>query len=242
MACSKVAAELGADPVLQIAARDRTRSGLQSEVIGANVMGVQNVLCITGDNARIGPTPTSNTTILDLDAVQMLWTLRLMRDEGRYLDGRPLKAPPKLFLGAAASPFASEPRFQALREEKKINAGAQFFQTNLVFEPEGLERWLEELDKRSILGKVFILAGITPIRSRRMAAHLHDRVPGVRLPEDIRKAFEKVTDDGQEELGVEIALKHIEAIRKLPGLSGLHLMSVGWEAIVPRIIEEAGLN
>ena len=119
MACSKVAAELGADPVLQIAARDKTRSGLQSDIVGANVMGVHNVLCITGDNARIGPTPTSNTNILDFDAVQMLWILRRMRDEGIYLDGRKMKSPPRLFLGAAASPFASEPKFQALQGREK---------------------------------------------------------------------------------------------------------------------------
>jgi methylenetetrahydrofolate reductase (NADPH) len=242
MACSKVAAELGADPVLQVAARDKTRSGLQSELMGANVMGVHNVLCITGDNARIGPTPTSNTNILDMDAVQMLWILRRMRDEGIYLDGRKMKSPPKLFLGAAASPFASEPRFQALREEKKINAGAQFFQTNLIYDPDGLDRWLEQLDKRNILKKVYILAGITPIRSKRMAYYLHERIPGVTVPAGILERFDNATEDDYEEVGVEIALEIIEKIKSRKGINGLHLMSVGWEAIVPRIIEEAGLG
>ncbi len=242
MACSKVAAELGADPVLQIAARDKTRSGLQSDIVGANLMGVHNVLCITGDNARIGPTPTSNTNILDFDAVQMLWILRRMRDEGIYLDGRKMKSPPKLFLGSAASPFASEPRFQALREEKKINAGAQFFQTNLIFDPDGLDLWLEALHKRNLLDKVYILAGVSPIRSSRMARYLHHHIPGVTVPRDILNSFEEAREDDYEELGVEIALDIIEKIKSKPGINGIHLMSVGWETIVPRIISEAGLN
>jgi methylenetetrahydrofolate reductase (NADPH) len=242
MACSKIAAELGADPVLQIAARDKTRSGLQSDIMGANVMGVHNVLCITGDNARIGPTPTSNTNILDMDAIQMLWILRRMRDEGIYLDGRKMKSPPELFLGAAASPFASEPRFQALREEKKVNAGAQFFQTNLIYDPKGLELWLEALDKRNILDKVYILAGVTPIRSNRMAQYLHHNIPGVRVPQAILDRFDAAREDDYEELGVEIALQIMEKIKGLQGVNGFHLMSVGWEAIVPRIISEAGLS
>jgi methylenetetrahydrofolate reductase (NADPH) len=241
MACSKVAAELGADPVLQVAARDKTRSGLQSDIIGANIMGVHNVLCITGDNARIGPSPTSNTNILDMDAVQMLWILRRMRDEGIYLDGRKMKSPPRLFLGAAASPFASEPHFQALREEKKVNAGAQFFQTNLIYDPDRLDLWLEALDRRNILDKVYILAGVTPIRSKRMALYLHESIPGVRIPGKILERFEEAREDDQEELGVEIALEIIEKIKSKRGINGLHLMSVGWESIVPRIIAEAGL-
>ncbi len=242
MACCKVAAELGADPVLQIAARDKTRSGLQSDIVGANLMGVRNVLCITGDSARIGPSPTSNTNILDVDAVQMLWILRKMRDEGSYLDGRKMKESPRLFLGAAASPFASEPKFQALREHKKINAGAQFFQTNLVFDVGGFDRWLEALYDRDILDKVYILAGVTPIRSHRMALYLHHKIPGVTVPREILKKFENAKENAQEELGIQIALEIINAIKTRQGISGIHLMSVGWESVVPRIIRDSGLE
>jgi len=241
MACCRIAVENGAEPVLQVAARDRTRSGLQSEIVGANALGVSNVLCISGDNARIGPSPTSNTNILDLDAIQMIWILRRMRDEGLYLDGRKMKHPPRLFIGAAASPFASEPRFQALREQKKANAGAQFFQTNLVFDADGLDPWLEELDRRGVPDKVHILAGVTPLRSLRMARYLHDKVPGVRIPERLLAAFEKTPADGHEELGFAQAMRLIEKIRSKKGISGIHLMAVGWESIVPRIIEEGGL-
>ena len=233
---------VGAAEVLQIAARDKTRSGLQSDIVGANVMGVHNVLCITGDNARIGPTPTSNTNILDFDAIQMLWILRRMRDEGIYLDGRKMKSPPRLFLGAAASPFASEPVYQALREQKKVHAGAQFFQTNLIYDPDGLDLWLEELYKKDILDKVYVLAGVTPIRSNRMAQYLHHNIPGVRLPDQILERFEAAREDDYEELGVEIALEIMQKIKGKQGIHGFHLMSVGWEAIVPRIITEAGLK
>ena len=242
IACSKIAVSLSADPVLQVAARDRTRIGLQAEIVGANAMGIYNVLCISGDNARIGPSPTSNTNILDVDAVQMLWILRKMRDEGSYLDGRKMKFPPKLFLGAAASPFASEPEFQALREQKKVNAGAQFFQTNLIFDPQGLDNWLEEIYKRNFLDKVYILAGVAPVKSLQMARYLNNNVPGVSVPERLLKRFEAVGDESQQEVGVQIALEIIESVKNKQGINGIHLMSVGWESIVPRLVEESGLN
>jgi methylenetetrahydrofolate reductase (NADPH) len=242
MACCKIAADLKADPVLQVAARDKTRSGLQSHIMGANAMGIYNVLCISGDHARIGPAPISYSNILDMDAIQMLWILRRMRDEGIYLDGRRMQSSPRLFLGAAASPFASEPRFQALREEKKVHAGAQFFQTNLIYDTDALDDWLEALDKRNLLDKVYILAGVTPIRSRRMAEYLHDQIPGVKVPPEIRKRFESAREDDYEELGVEIALGIMDRIRGKQGINGIHLMAVGWESMVPRLITEAGLN
>ena len=166
-ACSTLAIEHGAEPVMQIAARDRTRVGLQGEVLGATALGVRNVLCCTGDSPVLAPAPRGRMDIIDLDSIQMLWILRRMRDEGHYLDGREIKFPPKFFLGAAASPYASEPRFQAIREHKKVNAGAQFFQTNLVFDTERMEIWLNELAKRDILDKVYILVGITPLKSSR---------------------------------------------------------------------------
>lgn len=239
-ACSKIAIEQGAEPVMQIAARDRTRTGLQGEVLGAAALGVRNILCLSGDSMRLSPNPRGRMDVVDIDSVQMLWILRRMRDEGKYLDGRNIKFPPKFFLGAAASPSASEPRFQALREEKKVNAGAQFFQTNVVFDPDGLEVWLNELAKRNILDKVYILVGITPLKSLKVARYMNDEVPGVFIPDKLLKRMEKA-GDGEEEEGVQIALELIEAVRKLEGINGIHLMAVGWESIVPRIVEDAGL-
>ena len=242
-ACSKIAIEQGAEPVMQIAARDRTRAGLQGEILGAFALGVRNVLCVTGDSPVLAPQPRGRMDINDLDAIQMLWILRRMRDEGHYLDGREFKFPPKFFLGAAASPFASEPKFQALREHKKVNAGAQFFQTNLVYDIERMEIWLNELAKRNILDKVYILVGITPLKSLKMARYMTE-VPGVWIPEPILKRMEAADEAGNsQEEGVQIALELVRKIKgfEKQGIHGLHIMPVGWEDIVPRIVIEAGL-
>jgi methylenetetrahydrofolate reductase (NADPH) len=241
LACSKLALERDAEPVFQIAARDRTRTGLQAEVIGAYTLGIRNILCLSGDNARMGPKPMGRTEIVDIDSIQMLWILRRMRDEGKYLDGRAIKFRPKYFLGAAAAPFASEPHFQAIREHKKINAGAQFFQTNLVYDPDGLDVWLNELAKRNILDKVYILIGITPLKTLKMAQYMHHEVPGVFIPDKLMKRMEVAGKDGEAEEGFQIALELIEAIKGKQGVNGIHLMAVGWESIVPRLVTEAGL-
>jgi methylenetetrahydrofolate reductase (NADPH) len=239
-ACSAIAIDSGAEPVMQIAARDRTRTGLQAEVLGATALGVRNILCLSGDSMKMAPDPRGRMDIVDIDSVQMLWILRRMRDEGRYLDGRGMKFPPKFFLGAAASPYASEPRFQAIREHKKVNAGAQFFQTNLVFDPDRLDIWLDALAQRNILDKVYILIGITPLKTLKMAQYMHYEVPGVTIPEVLMKRMEAAGDKAEEE-GVQIALELIEAVKGKQGVNGIHLMAVGWEEIVPRIITEAGL-
>jgi methylenetetrahydrofolate reductase (NADPH) len=173
----------------------------------------------------------------------MLWILRRMRDEGIYLGGREIKHPPKFFLGAAASPFSSNPKFQALREQKKINAGAQFFQTNLVYDIDGMETWLNELARRNVLDKVYILIGITPLKSLKMAQVL-SKVPGVHLPEATLARMEAADQAGNaKEEGVQIALELIRKVRTFhrQGVNGIHLMPVGWDEIIPRIIMEADL-
>lgn len=243
-ACSSMALQHGVEPVMQIAARDRTRVGLQAEALGASALGVRNLLCISGDSMKLSPGPRGRMDVLDLDSVQMLWILRRMRDEGRYLDGREIKFPPKYFLGAAASPFASDVRFQALREHKKVNAGAQFFQTNLVYDVERLEAWLNELAKRGVLEKVFVLIGITPLKTLKMTRYMRDEVPGVFIPEALFARMEKAEAAGNAaEEGFTIAMELVEKILKLrgQGVHGLHIMAVGWEEVVPRLVNEAGL-
>ena len=239
-ACSSIAVQHGADPVMQIAARDRTRVGLQSEVLGANALGIRNILCLTGDSMSMSGTPRGRMDISDLDSVQMLWVLRRMRDEGIYLDGRKIKFPPKIFLGAAGAPFASEPRIQAIREHKKVNAGAQFLQTNLVYDADHMEIWLNELARRNILDKVFILIGVTPLKSVKVARYMQKEVPGVVVPEKLIKRLENA-GDGVEEEGIQITLELIQEIKTKQGVNGLHIMAVGWEEVVPRIVTEAGV-
>jgi methylenetetrahydrofolate reductase (NADPH) len=242
LACSKLAVDMGAEPVMQIAARDRTRVGMQSEVIGAAALGMRNILCVTGDSMILGPTPRGRMDILDIDSIQMLWILRRLRDESKYLDGREIKTPPHYFLGAAASPFASNMKFQALREQKKVNAGAQFFQTNVVLDADALDEWLNEISKRNILDKVFIMIGITPLKNSKTAAYMNNKVPGVFVPEKILKRMGNAKEKGNEqEEGVQITLELIEKIKTKQGVHGIHLMAVGWEEIVPRIVKEAGL-
>ncbi len=241
MTCCKVASDLGVESVLQITARDHNRYSLQSKVLGTAELGIKNILCITGDNPSIGPHPFGSMEILDLDSIQMLWILRKMRDEGKYLDGREIKNKPSFFLGAAASPFAAKPEYQALREHKKVNAGAQFLQTNLVFDLTGFEIWLEQLYKRNILDKVFILAGIAVLKSLNMTLHLKKCIPGVIVPDEIVKRMEKAGEKAQEE-GVLIALELIQRIRNMQGVHGIHFTTMGSEYLAERIIRELGMG
>ncbi len=240
LACSKVAADLGAEPIFQIASRDTTRTGLQGTAIGLNSLGIKNVLCITGDNSRTGPSPTGSLNPVDIDSVQMLWILRRMRDEGIYLDGTKMKEAPQFFLGAAASPLAMDPVLQAIKDHKKVNAGAQFLQTNIIFEPDRLDAWLEQLDKRNVLGKVHILVGVTPMKSINVARHLKTKVPGVKMPDSILERMEKAGGRAGEE-GVQIALGIIDSLKRKKGLSGIHIMTLGWEAVLERIVRESSL-
>ncbi len=228
VACCKVALDNMVEPVLQITARDSTRTRLQSDIVGINQIGIRNVLCITGDSPKLGPSPVNSMNIFDLDSVQMLWILRRMRDEGIYLDGRTMKHPPVFFLGAGTSPFSAEPVLQAIKDHKKVNAGAQFFQTNLIFEPSRLDPWLEELDKRNVLEKVFILTGIVPLKSYKAAEWLHNKVPGVTVPEKILTRMQKAGDNAPEE-GIRIALELIEEIKGKKGINGIHLVTLGQE-------------
>ena len=240
IACCAVTVQAGAEPTMQMAARDRTRVNLQSDAISAYAIGVRNIMCFSGDSMRMSPGPRGRMDVLDVDSIQMLWILRRLRDDQKYLDGRSIKFPPQYFLGAAASPFSSKPKFQALREQKKVNAGAQFLQTNLVFDPDGFEVWLNEIAKRNILNKVYILAGITPLKSAKMARFMNAEVPGVTVPQKLIDRMESA-GDGAEEEGIRIALELIEVLRKKEGVHGIHLMPVNWEEITPRIVTEAGL-
>ena len=239
VACSKFAIETGAEPVMQITGRENTRVGLQSSVMGASALGVRNILCLTGDSMVLGPGPRGRMDIVDVDGIQMLWILRRLRDEGKYLDGREIKAPPQYFLGAAASPFASNMKFQALREQKKVNAGAQFFQTNVVFDADAIDEWLNEMAKRDILDKVYIMIGLTPLKNYKTAAYMNEKIPGVFIPEKILKRMESAKEKGNEqEEGVQITLELVEKIKSKKCVHGIHLMAVGWEEVVPRIVKE----
>jgi methylenetetrahydrofolate reductase (NADPH) len=242
LASSKVCLDIGLEPVMQLQARDRTRVVIESDALGAAGVGIRNILCLTGDHHRFGPAPMNKPDQFDMDAVQMLWMLRRMRDEGKYIDGRALKFRPQWFLGAASSPFGVPPKYEALRVEKKVNAGAQFIQTQPVFDYDMFVDYMEALDKRNLLDKVYILAGLVPLKSARAAHFMDCEVPGVFVtPEVLRRMDEAGDKDAQQAEGVAIALELIEKIKGTAGLSGIHIMAVHWESIVPRLVEESGL-
>lgn len=242
MASSKICMDAGLEPVMQLQARDRSRVVIESDAMGAAGLDIRNILCLSGDHHRFGPGPIAKPDQFDMDAVQVLWMLRRMRDEGIYLDGRPIKNRPNFFLGAAGSPFGAPPKYEAIRAEKKVNAGAQFIQTQPVFDYEGFLAWVEALDQRNLVDKVYILAGLIPLKSARAAHFMTEGVPGVYVPPEIVKRMDAAGDkEGQQEEGVAIALEMIEKLKGTPGINGMHIMAVHWEDIVPRLIEEAGL-
>lgn len=238
LAASVLCLQSGMEPVMQIAARDYNRMGVQSTVLGAAALGVRNILCLTGDHSRLGPMPHARMDIWDIDSIQLIWMLRRMRDEGIFLDNRSIQTRPPVFIGAAASPYASTFKYQAARELKKVNAGAQFFQTNLIYDVDAFKKYLDELDAANLLGKVYLLAGLAPIRSLK-AAQMMSKVPGVVIPPYILKRMESAADPKQE--GIQIVLEIIDQIKDLPGIHGVHFMAVGWESIVPKLIDDSGL-
>ncbi len=242
MACSKIGLEAGLEPVMQLQARDRSRVVIESDAMGAAGLGIRNILCLSGDHQCFGPSPMAKPDQFDLDAVQVLWMLRRMRDEGKYLDGRQIKERPRFFLGAAASPFGAPPRYEAIRAEKKVNAGAQFIQTQPIFDHDRFTEWLEALDRRNLLDKVYILAGLTPLKSARAAHFMAEEVPGVMIPPEIVRRMDEADDkEAQQEEGVAIALELIAKLKNTPGISGMHIMAVHWESVVPRLVEESGV-
>ena len=243
LASSRICLEAGLEPVMQLQARDRSRVVLESDAIGAAGLGIPNILCLSGDHHRFGPGPVAKPDQFDMDAIQLLWMLRRMRDEGIYLDGRKIKEPPKFFLGAAASPFGALPEYEAIRAEKKINAGAQFIQTQPVFDYGRFLDWLEALDKRNLLDKVHVLAGLIPLKSARAAEFMANEVPGVVIPEEMVKRMTGAPDkEAQQETGFQIAVDILKKLKETPGISGTHIMAVHWESIIPKLVEEVGIG
>lgn len=204
---------------------------------------IANILCLSGDHQSLGPGPMSKPDQFDMDAIQLLWMLRRLRDEGLGLDGGEIKDPPRFFLGAAGSPFGAIPEYEAIRAEKKINAGAQFIQTQPVFDHDRFVDWLEALDKRNLLEKVHLLAGLVPLKSARAAVFMSREVPGVVIPEETVKRMTDVAGkDAQQEEGVQIALEVLAKLRSTSGIGGVHIMAVHWESIIPRLVKESGLH
>ena len=240
LACALHSLEHDMEPVLQLQTRHRTRHDFESEAVGAAVVGVRNILCLSDDIGRLGLGPAPRPEINDLDTVQALWMLRRLRDEGVNVDGEPVEHRPRYFLGAAASPYAALPRYEALVTEKKVNAGAQFLQTLPIFDLDRFADWLEALDRRRLLEKVYLIATVALLKSPRHTRFLANQVPGVFIPPSVMARMEEAADPQEE--GVRIALDLIAGLKRLGGIHGLHILAPGQEEVVPRLVQETGLK
>jgi len=230
--------QIGLEPVMQITCRDRNRLAIQADVLGAVGFGIHNFLCLSGDHQKFGNHPTAKN-VFDLDSIQLVQTLVGMRDKKKFASGDDFNGEAPVYVGAAANPFADPFEFRVIRLSKKVKAGASFIQTQPVFDVERFARWMEMVRQRGLDQQTHILAGITPIKSAGMARYMRDNVAGVGIPDSVVARIEQAADVKEE--GVKIALEAIEEVRKMPGVHGIHIMAVGWEDIVPVIVEKAGL-
>ncbi|MBI2934727.1 MAG: methylenetetrahydrofolate reductase [Chloroflexi bacterium] len=229
---------IGVDPVMQMVCRDRNRIAIQSDVLGAVALGIGNILCLSGDHQKFGNHPTARG-VFDLDSIQLVQALKTMREQKKFICGEDISGDVPLYLGAAENPFAEPFEFRVQRLAKKIRAGASFIQTQAVYDVARFKQWMDMVQDRGLDRQVHILAGVIPMRSAGMARYMKDYVPGVHVPGELLTRMEKSTNAKEE--GVKIILEIIEQLKEIPGVHGVHLMAVGWEDIVPVIVQRAGL-
>lgn len=230
----------GYEPVYQVSCRDRNRIAIQGDLLGAAAMGVRNVLCITGDDVSVGDQPEAKR-VFDFDSIQLLQTAKIMRDESVFLSGRKLTTPPRLFLGAAANPFAPPYDWRPLRLAKKIAAGADFIQTQYCFDVPRLQEYMKRVRDLGLHEKVFILIGVGPLRSEKAAEFMRSNVPGVVIPNTIVERLRKTPPKQKQNEGKRICTEIIQQVREIEGVSGVHVMAYRQEELVAEIIEETGL-
>lgn len=228
----------GYSMVMQVTCRDRNRIAIQGDVLGAAAMGVTNILCLTGDGVQAGDEPEAKP-VFDLDAVTLLETVRIMRDESRFLTRRPLTTPPRVFLGAAINPFAPPLEFQVHKLEKKIAAGAQFFQTQYCYDLPRLKAFMTEVRDRGLQHKAYILVGVGVLSSAASARWLRSHVPGVHIPDSVVDRLERAADPRAE--GARICVELLREIRTIDGVAGIHIMAYRREDDVPEIVDRAGI-
>ena len=229
---------VGYSPVLQISCRDKNRIAIQGDVLGAAAMGVSNVLCLSGDGVQVGDHPEARP-VFDLDSMSLLETIRIMRDESRFLSGRPITSPPQMFLGAAENPSAPPIDYRPYRLAKKIAAGAQFIQTQYIFDIEQLRIFMAKSRDLGLLEQCFIIPGVGPLASARTALWIRNNVPGINIPDTIIKRLEAAKEPKQE--GRKICVELIQQIREIEGVSGVHVMAYRQEEAVGEIIQQSGV-
>jgi len=231
--------QMGMEPIMQMTCRDRNRIALQSDVLGAVALGVRNILCLTGDAPSFGNHPQAKA-VYDIDSVQLLQIISNMIQKGEFQSGDKLSEPcPKLCLGAAVNPFAEPTELQLMKLEKKIDAGAVFVQTQSIYNLERFSQWLDTVRSQGLDRRVRILAGVTPLKSVKMAQRMKFHVPGTDVPDDVYQRITQAADPAKE--GYQLAVETIEALKELPGIHGIHITALFWESIIPRLIQQTGL-
>lgn len=231
--------QAGMEPIIQMTCRDRNRIAIQSDLLGAYSLGMKNVLCLSGDHQSFGNHPTA-ANVFDVDSIQLIRIVKRMRDEKVFACGEEINQDePRFFIGAVANPFADPFEVRVYRMEKKVNAGAQFFQTQIIFDLERFERWMELVRERGLHERAYIMAGVMPVKSAKVASYMQKFVSGMIVPDQMVERLKKSEDQKAE--AVEICVEQIKHIIKIKGVKGVHIMAVGWEEIVPTIVEKAGL-
>jgi methylenetetrahydrofolate reductase (NADPH) len=238
LAAAAILIQEGLEPVLQMVSRDRNRIALQADLLGAAALGVRNVLCLAGDPPAAGNEPGAKG-VFDLKTEDMIEAFRILRDRGVLRGGDAVESPPKVFIGATADPFQDSKEESFSRLRAKVLAGADFIQTQAVFDLDAFEEWMRLVRKEWLHEKVFILAGVIPLKSAKMARFLVDHL-GAAIPRHILERMEKAPHPQAE--GVSIAVRTIKALQKIEGVRGVHLMPAGWADVLPGLAKEAGLT
>jgi 5,10-methylenetetrahydrofolate reductase len=240
LAGSLILLQMDMEPIMQMTCRDRNRIALQSDVLGAAALGVRNILCLTGDHQSFGNHPDAKG-VFDIDSIQLLQMIKNMRAAGIFQSGDSLQgAPPNIFLGAAANPYADPYEIQVYRLQKKIDAGAEFIQTQSVYNIEKFATWIDDVRAQGLDKKVHILAGVTPLKSLKMTERMKFHVPGTDVPDVIFERMKNASDPAKE--GYQIALQTITELKQLKGIHGIHITALFWEEIIPTLVKESNLR
>jgi methylenetetrahydrofolate reductase (NADPH) len=232
--------QMGYEPVLQMTTRDRNRIALQSDLLGAASFDIHNVLCLTGDHQSFGDHPNA-ANVFDLDSTQLLLTIRMMCEDGKLLSGHEMKVKPEMFIGAAENPFADPFEIRVMRLAKKVAAGAQFIQTQCIYNMDKFKKWMQGVVDQGLDQKCAVLAGLTPMKSVGMAKYMKNKVPGMDVPDDIIKRLSGVPKDKVADEGISICVEQIQELKEVKGVRGFHIMAIEWEEKVAEIVERAGL-
>lgn len=231
----------GLEPVMQMVVRDRNRIAIQSDIMGAYSLGIRNILCLSGDHQKFGSQPDA-MNVFDIDSMNLIRTVRNMRDTGKDMSGFDLDTAPQMFIGAAANPFADPFEYRVIRLAKKIDAGADFIQTQCIYNMDRFREWIRLSREEGLTEKVYILGGVTPLRSAGMARYMKNRVAGMDIPDEIIQRMDGVDKKSQADEGIRICLETIRELRELKGVAGVHIMAIEWEEAVGQIVQQAGLK